>query len=332
MALRDQPYLPLYIQDVLTDEKLVECSAESHGVYFLLLCILHKQEKYGLLCLKQKYKQNSNKVKSFALMLCRQMPFQAETIESALIELIDENVLSLGNDCLFQKRMVNDGELSILRTEVGKKGGSVVTKQYGKKGFLYLMSDGFDRHKIGISVNPKNRLYRLRCDLNLPKHFEIVEVIAVEDMGISEDFSQTFFGDKMDGEWIIDSNENVLKNFALLKAKLLAKPQANSEIEIDNEIKNENVLNKNEKLFSELTEMELNNSIEYLDRVAQKKFSQDDLKNIWEGFKIQYSKDFYVNRGKVINHFRDWLKKQNHADSKKGTSVARLDALRDWGT
>ena len=42
MALRDQPYLPLYVQDFLTDEKLAECSAMATGVYIRLMCIMHK--------------------------------------------------------------------------------------------------------------------------------------------------------------------------------------------------------------------------------------------------------------------------------------------------
>ena len=41
MALRDQPYLPLYVLDFLVDEKLAYCSAESTGVYIRLMCILH---------------------------------------------------------------------------------------------------------------------------------------------------------------------------------------------------------------------------------------------------------------------------------------------------
>lgn len=40
MALRDQPYLPLYVLDFLVDEKLAYCSAESTGVYIRLMCIL----------------------------------------------------------------------------------------------------------------------------------------------------------------------------------------------------------------------------------------------------------------------------------------------------
>jgi len=57
MALRDQPYLPLYVQDYLTDEKLNECSPATQGVYIKLLCVLHKMEEYGTILLKQKRKQ-----------------------------------------------------------------------------------------------------------------------------------------------------------------------------------------------------------------------------------------------------------------------------------
>ncbi len=231
MALRDQPYLPLYIQDILTDEKLVECSAAAHGIYLRLMCILHKQEKYGLLCLKQKHKQNESKIVNFASLLAKQMPFDAKQIQDGLQELIDEDVVQLDGDSLFQKRMVKDGALSLVRSEIGKTGGSSVTKQYGKSGFLYLMSDGFDRNKIGISTNPKNRLYRLRSDLKLPKHFNIIETVVVSDMGYSEDAAHSFFNGSMDGEWVKLGFEACKNKFALLKAKLLANSQPNTEYE-----------------------------------------------------------------------------------------------------
>ncbi len=236
MALRNQPYIPLYVQDVLTDEKLVECSAESHGIYFRLLCILHKQEKYGLLCLKQKYKQTSDKLENFALMLSKQMPFEQKQIAKGLGELFTEGVISITEDELSQKRMIHDGELSIMRSQIGKTGGSSVTKQYGKSGFLYLMSDTYTFHKIGISVNPQNRLYRLRSDLKLPKNFDIIEQVNVIDMGKSEDIAHSHFKEFMDGEWIKDDYNNILKNFDSLKAKLEAKPEANTEDESEDVI------------------------------------------------------------------------------------------------
>lgn len=123
MALRNQPYFPLYVQDFLTDEKLAECSAESTGVYIRLMCILHKSEEYGCILLKQKDKQTSSTIKNFAYKLVRQMPYDVETIERSITELVEERVLTLEEDLLYQKRMRKDGILSDKRAEAGKKGG-----------------------------------------------------------------------------------------------------------------------------------------------------------------------------------------------------------------
>ena len=122
MALRDQPYLPLYVQDFLTDEKLNECSAESTGVYIRLMCIMHKSENYGTILLKQKDKQTDKQILNFAKKLARQMPYEVPIIERALTELLEENVLSLDGDILYQKRMVRDGKLSDIRAFAGRKG------------------------------------------------------------------------------------------------------------------------------------------------------------------------------------------------------------------
>ena len=46
MALRDQPYLPLYIHDIMVDEKLNECCAATHGIYIKgLMCLMHKSNQ-----------------------------------------------------------------------------------------------------------------------------------------------------------------------------------------------------------------------------------------------------------------------------------------------
>lgn len=133
MARRDQPYLPLYIQDFLTDEKLVECSAAATGVYIRLMCIMHKSENYGKILLKQKHKQTSEQIKNFALMIAKQMPYDVNTILKSLNELIDEKVLHIEDDFLVQQRMVKDGELSDTRASSGGKGGKKTqqkTKQF----------------------------------------------------------------------------------------------------------------------------------------------------------------------------------------------------------
>ena len=135
MALRDQPYLPLYVQDLLTDEKLIECSAEAHGVYLRLLCLLHKADPYGTILLKQKYKQNASKSEAntqanfklcfnFASQFEKSMPFSVDVIARGLSELLAEDVIQIDGDVLSQKRMVRDAELSEKRANAGKKGGS----------------------------------------------------------------------------------------------------------------------------------------------------------------------------------------------------------------
>lgn len=122
MALRDQPYLPLYVQDFLTDEKLAECSAQSTGVYIRLMCLMHKSSQYGCILLKQKDKQNENTIQNFAVKLARQMPYTVDVIAAALEELLEEEVIQIDGDVLSQKRMVKDAKLSDTRAAAGKKG------------------------------------------------------------------------------------------------------------------------------------------------------------------------------------------------------------------
>lgn len=123
MALRDQPYLPLYVQDFLTDEKLSECSASSVGVYIKIMCLMHKSEPYGKLLLKQKHKQNKEQNLNFAAMVAKHLPYDLQTILVAINELLTEGVLIAEGDFLIQKRMVKDAEISAKRANSGSKGG-----------------------------------------------------------------------------------------------------------------------------------------------------------------------------------------------------------------
>lgn len=123
MALRNQPYLPLYVQDFLTDEKLIECSAQATGVYIRIMCVMHKSEKYGTILLKQKDKQNPKQVLNFAYKLAKFLPYQTDVITGGLQELLDAEVLKIDGDYLVQKRMVKDNEISEIRAKAGSKGG-----------------------------------------------------------------------------------------------------------------------------------------------------------------------------------------------------------------
>lgn len=120
MAKRNLPYLKLYVQDFLSDEKLNECSAEATGVYIRLMCIMHKTEEYGTVRLKAKDK-HGKPVADLAKKLSRQMPYDSKTIERSLEELLEEGVLTLEGDLLYQKRMVHDGKISAARSAASQQ-------------------------------------------------------------------------------------------------------------------------------------------------------------------------------------------------------------------
>lgn len=148
MALRDQPYLPLYIQDFVTDEKLMECSAAATGVYIRIMCLMHKSESYGKILLKQKYKQNTKHAINFAVQIGKFLPYDLQIIESSLDELVCEGVLTIDGEELIQKRMVKDGHLSDLRSNAGKKGGRK------KESFAYDFAKA--KSKAKIQANTEN--------------------------------------------------------------------------------------------------------------------------------------------------------------------------------
>ena len=133
MALRNNPYLPLYVQDFMTDEKLMECSAEATGIYIRLMCLMHKSEEYGKILLKQKYKQTDKQILNFATQLAKFFPYDFASIERGLTDLIDENVIEISGDYLLQKRMIKDNEVSEKRASAGRNGGNSTQLKISKK-------------------------------------------------------------------------------------------------------------------------------------------------------------------------------------------------------
>lgn len=163
MALRDQPYLPLYVQDFLTDEKLVECSPAATGIYIRLMCIMHKTDEYGTILLKQKDKQTDNQYLNFAVKLAKYMPYKADVIIAGLIELIEEGVLIIDGDKLIQKRMVRDNYISEVRSDAGREGGK-------KSGFAKAKTKA--KHEAKSTANTEYE-YENEIVINLYKGVEI---------------------------------------------------------------------------------------------------------------------------------------------------------------
>lgn len=132
MARKDKPYLPLYIQDFMTDEKLMECSASATGVYIRIMCVMHKSTQYGTFLLKQKDKQTDKQVLNFASKLGKHLPYDLPVIISGLEELINEGCLIIDGDYLIQKRMMEDGRLSETRSKSGSSGGKKTQSKHVK--------------------------------------------------------------------------------------------------------------------------------------------------------------------------------------------------------
>jgi Zn-finger nucleic acid-binding protein len=175
MALRNQPYLPLYVQDFLTDEKLAYCSASATGVYIRIMCLMHKSEKYGTILLKQNFKQVDKQVNNFALQLAKQLPYDLTIIQDALNELISEGVLHFEGDSLVQKRMVKDSEISELRKNAGSVGGKKTQNKIKKFDSDFALAkfeanaenENENKHDIVLSSNVNNKGVA-KIEKNLP--------------------------------------------------------------------------------------------------------------------------------------------------------------------
>ena len=243
MALRDQPYFPLYVNDFLSDEKLGECSAESTGVYIRLLCIMHKSEEYGTIKLKEKDKIKSKSLANFSCKLSKLMPYDVETVERSLEELLLENVIKMEGDIIWQPRMVKDGHISEVRAKAGSAGGKSVRdiatkRKYNKPGYLYIVEDCDDElcHKVGISKDPKTRLQQL-CSKS-KRSLKIVQLYEVDDMGMAEDNVLCKLQSIRDGEWIYNVPLSVVQK-TVESSISTSKSQANSENEYEYENENE---------------------------------------------------------------------------------------------
>lgn len=119
-SLRNSPYLPLYVDSFVSDEKLNECSASANGVYIRLLCLMHKSEEYGKITVAKGTHDDLRAL--FADKLARHMPFPWAEIYGALDELINHGVVYIDGLSLCQKRMVKDGRLSEKRSALGRLG------------------------------------------------------------------------------------------------------------------------------------------------------------------------------------------------------------------
>lgn len=129
MAVQDEPFIKLRVDDWLNSDKLKVCSASTHGVYISILCLMHKSDRYGKLLLKTKYRIYDTFVRSMAYQIHKQTPFTFMEVGLALKELIDEGVLEQEGYFLVSERMIKDHRISNQRSRAGSKGGATTVEK-----------------------------------------------------------------------------------------------------------------------------------------------------------------------------------------------------------
>lgn len=129
MALTDQPYLPLYVDDWMNNNKLKMCSLEARGLMIQIMCAMHKSDKYGEVLLNQKFKQTDNQIKNFAFQLARLCASSFDEVIKPFTELLEEEVLEIEADNIICRRMVKDANISLKRSQAGKAGGKATQEK-----------------------------------------------------------------------------------------------------------------------------------------------------------------------------------------------------------
>lgn len=129
MALSNQPYLPLYVDDWMNNTRLKMCSPAAHGMMITIMCLMHKEQEYGQMLLRQKFRQKENTIQNFAEQIARLSAFDSIEVIGPLTELVNEGVLKIDADVLFSERMVNDNGLSQKRAIAGKNGGKATNEK-----------------------------------------------------------------------------------------------------------------------------------------------------------------------------------------------------------
>lgn len=228
------PWMKFYPSDWRADPKLRLVSMAARGLWMEMICLMHEAEPYGDL-----------RVAGVALdeaRLARMVGESEDAVRQWLAELREAEVFSVRkNGVIYSRRMEKDYWRTHKMRENGRKGGAPAnTTIYNQPGYVYLMRRSGDGWvKIGASVNPKQRLYKVRGQYR-GATVELVATCPVADMGASELSLHNRFAGRNSGEWF-DLNpsevgeltsEFLSGNIGLLRGKPTPqKPEARSQIE-----------------------------------------------------------------------------------------------------
>lgn len=181
--------MPLYVDDWMNNNKLKLCSPGAHGLMISIMCLMHKSEEYGVILLKQKYKQSDKQRQNFASQIAKLTSFDFLEIENYFYELLDENVLEIDGEKLICWRMFKDGKTSRNRSFSGKKGGSKT--QSNIKNFAKAKTEANTVNENGIvneyESETNNKKVSLEKKITIPELQEFISYAIEKDPLLDEE-------------------------------------------------------------------------------------------------------------------------------------------------
>ncbi|MGQ2942910.1 MAG: GIY-YIG nuclease family protein [Blastomonas fulva] len=199
--------MKFYPSDWASDEKLRMCSLAARGLWIEMIALMHRSDQYGHLLV--------GTIAPTDAQLAVLVGASPDQIPGLIGELESVGVFSrTRKGVIYSRRMSRDQRKSDDARTAGSKGGNPKLKKgYQAEGFIYLMGQRNDgAYKIGASVNPYNRLKKVRAQYR-GQDIQVVEQWAVPDMGAIEadlhGFLTRTLGAKTQGEWFFLSPTNI---------------------------------------------------------------------------------------------------------------------------
>jgi len=140
----NNPYIPLYVNDYLSEETLVGADLFDHGVWFCMMLLMAKSERRGYLCKKDGTALTVEEV----VERCPKTQYGnvAEAIERLRVR---ETVSIDADGVMYCRRMVKDEEERKKKTEWGKLGGQPAQGRNKPDGLFLILKDS------GLVLSPE---------------------------------------------------------------------------------------------------------------------------------------------------------------------------------
>lgn len=172
----------------MTSNKLRMCSPLAHGVLINVLCVLHRENEYGKILLRQKFKQKSSNCLNFAEQLACILPFDVRDIEAGLRELLAEDVLKIEGDYLISEKLESLADISQKRSKAGKKGGIKSSKKMRDFAKAKVQANTENENDIETDINNKEGVQNENARKMHESRISGVEEVEVDIWPTFDDF------------------------------------------------------------------------------------------------------------------------------------------------